>query len=114
MNQNAPCVHELSTNIWLPSNSFLLITSCCLRSYTHSHGIVHRDVKPNNLLVASDGTLKLADFGLARLLHRATPDAKYTNQVRSAPRHFFHFIKAAAIKLLQCVMPSIWILPGWL
>ncbi|MEW5316437.1 MAG: hypothetical protein WDW38_007810 [Sanguina aurantia] len=52
-------------------------------SYTHSHGIVHRDVKPNNLLLASDGTLKLADFGLARLLHRATPDAKFTNQVCS-------------------------------
>ncbi len=33
----------------------------------HARGVVHRDLKPDNLLVAPDGTLKILDFGLARL-----------------------------------------------
>lgn len=34
--------------------------------YLHSAEILHRDMKPSNLLINSDGTMKVADFGLAR------------------------------------------------
>ncbi len=35
-------------------------------SYCHSRNILHRDLKPQNLLINKSGELKLADFGLAR------------------------------------------------
>ncbi|KAK7092589.1 cyclin-dependent kinase 2-like [Littorina saxatilis] len=51
----------------------------CGISYCHIHRVLHRDLKPQNLLIDSKGNIKLADFGLARAF--GMPVRTYTHEV---------------------------------
>ena len=47
--------------------------------YCHARGVMHRDLKPQNILVSKEGRLMLADFGLARAF--VPPIRPFTHEV---------------------------------
>jgi eukaryotic-like serine/threonine-protein kinase len=65
----------------------LIVQACAGIGYAHRAGLVHCDVKPQNMLVTPDQRLKVTDFGIARALATIRPDEKY-EVVWGSPQYF--------------------------
>ena len=69
-------------------------TICDALQYAHDKGVVHRDIKPENILLSEEGAVKVADFGIAKIVDESirTPTLTATRQVLGsmhylAPEH---------------------------
>ena len=68
----------LKTQTLEPRQALELVTQICTAlQFAHDEGVVHRDIKPGNILLSKKGQVKIADFGLAKLLG-AAPDTALT------------------------------------
>jgi eukaryotic-like serine/threonine-protein kinase len=69
--QGAPLTQLLQDGRKLPAAQAVELMVPVVRALTvaHSHNIVHRDLKPDNIFVTDAGTVKVLDFGIAKLVH---------------------------------------------
>jgi serine/threonine protein kinase len=68
---------------------------CDALQYAHEHGVVHRDIKPANIMVGYDGSVKVADFGLAKSVHQQNTSLTVSGHVMGTP----HFVAPEALTL---------------
>jgi serine/threonine-protein kinase len=65
----------------------LISQACTGIGYAHRAGLVHCDIKPQNMLVTPDDRLKVVDFGIARLMATISPDEQ-SDVVWGSPQYF--------------------------
>lgn len=61
-------LYVASTSLTIPQRLALFLQVARAVAYAHAHMVVHRDLKPTNVLVRDDGEVRLLDFGIAQLL----------------------------------------------
>ena len=73
-----------------PEQALMIVPQLCdALQYAHEKGVIHRDIKPENILLGKDGSVKIADFGLSRILGTDTEASPLTrtHQVMGTPRY---------------------------
>ena len=73
-----------------PEHALAIVPHLCdALQYAHDKGVIHRDIKPENILMSVDGSVKIADFGLSRILGSDSKQELLTatHQIMGTPRY---------------------------
>jgi TolB-like protein/Flp pilus assembly protein TadD len=94
----------------------LILTVCDAIEHAHAHGVIHRDLKPTNILVTTDGAVKVLDFGIAKIAaktdeqeltslpqRRFTPNWASPEQTAGEPGTVLSDIYSLGLLLYHCV-----------
>ena len=65
----------------------IVVAACSALHYAHTSGILHRDIKPDNLLFSGTHTLKVSDFGIAKVVGGAESMGTRTGEVLGTPAY---------------------------
>ncbi len=65
----------------------LTLATCAAVQHAHEHGVLHRDIKPENLLLTESGDLKVADFGIAKVIDGGRTLATVDGSVLGTPAY---------------------------
>lgn len=78
----------MQRKVMTPAEALAIVPQLCAGlQFAHEQGIVHRDIKPENILLDMDGQVKIADFGLAKLVDGETDNLTRANQVMGTPHY---------------------------
>ncbi|MBV8958736.1 MAG: serine/threonine protein kinase [Actinobacteria bacterium] len=71
----------------LESSCAVIVAACAALHYAHAHGVLHRDVKPENMMFSSKNVLKVTDFGIAKVVGGAATVATRAGDVLGTPAY---------------------------
>jgi serine/threonine protein kinase len=78
----------MSAKRFTPKQALAVVPPVCeALQYAHDHGIVHRDIKPENLLLDKEGRIKIADFGIAKILGDESNTGLAESQPAGTPQY---------------------------
>src|SRR5438046_3003811 len=87
----ALCANGIASAATTPRQALQIVPQVCdALEYAHGEGVVHRDIKPENILLDRKGRVKIADFGLAKLVGADVAAAgmlTVTNMVMGTPHY---------------------------
>lgn len=79
--------HFTTTGITMETSCSLTMATCAGLQYAHDRGVLHRDIKPENLMFSGSDTLKVTDFGIAKMVSGTHTMATRAGEVLGSPAY---------------------------